>query len=64
MRRGYSATEELRLSFYFILIHLNLNSHIGPVATILDKAILKESSSKEIKLESKGEFRENVESRV
>lgn len=56
LRCGYSVTEELRLSFYFILINLNLNSHRGPLATILDKAILKESSSKEMKLECKSEF--------
>lgn len=57
-----SATEELNLSFFFIVINFDLNNHMLNnhmclVATILDKAILEGEFFKGMKLENKCEFR-------
>ena len=35
-----SANEDSTFTFYSILLHLNVNSHMWPVATVLDRAVI------------------------
>lgn len=53
-----SVTKDFNLSFYFILINFNLNSHMCLVVAVLDRAVIEGELFKGTKSESKGDFRE------